>query len=97
MKNFLFIMVAALLLVSCGGKKVEEGYADAGLARRALQISIYETTMDAVYRGFVEEENDSATVEALREEAEEIDSLIVSCLIIEDCAQDTIINMYDIK
>lgn len=96
MKNFLFIMAAALLLVSCSEKR-PEGYADAGIARRALQISIYETTMDAEYKGFIEEEDDSATVETLRKEAEEIDSLIVSCLIIEDCAQDTIINMYDIK
>ena len=95
MKKFLFIIIATLL-IGCNEKKID-GYADASIARKALQVNIYNKTVDAGYRGFVEEKNDSATVEALREEADRIDSLVVSCLIIEDCMQDTVISVYNIK
>lgn len=96
MKNFLFIVVMALLLMGCDEKK-PEGYADIGPARRGMQLSIYDATITADIIGFIDEENDSITVDSLRKEAEEIDSMLVSCLIIEDCAKDTIISMYDIK
>lgn len=98
MKNLLFIFVIALLLglMSCK-KEVETDYADAGVARQAWQLFIYERTLDARIIGFVDEKEDSALVERLSREAEEIDTLVVSCLIIEDTRINEPECIYDIK
>lgn len=96
MKKILFIAALLVLMISCVEKK-EVKYAEETPVRQVWQISIYERTLDAEMKGFIEEGEDSVTVEALRKEAEDIDSMVVSCLLILDAKQDTVINMYDIK
>jgi hypothetical protein len=98
MKKFLFIFIAAaaLLLTGCKEKNVQEAE-ELGPARLAWQLSIYHKTVACDYLGFVEEENDSATVEALIEEAASVDSLETACLVVWDCAGDTVIDIFDLK
>lgn len=98
MKKILFILFILTLLTACG-HKVDPEYADIEPMLVIWQTTISSHKLEAKNIGLIEYDSTKirALVEELRIQAQANDTIKVSCLMLSDAAQDTVVQMYGIK
>ena len=99
----LAVMSLVLTTLSCnnGGRHVapDAKWADEGLILSAWQTNISSNRLWADKIGMIEDDSIKikSLVKELRAQAKLNDTLIVSCLMLVDTSQDTVIYLYGIK
>lgn len=100
MKKILFIVILLIITAACSNnsKGVRE-YAEEEPMLIAWQTNISNHRLWADNLGLMEDDSVRIRilVEKLRIQAKANDTLVVSCLMLSDAAQDTVVQMYGIK
>jgi hypothetical protein len=102
-KILLFIVTLLVVLTACNkGKRhvaPDAEWADEGPMLMCWQTNISDHRLWAENLGFIEDDSVEirTLVEKLRIQAKANDTLVVSCLMLEDAAQDTVVQLYGIK
>lgn len=99
MKKILFIAILLIITAACGNDHKIEGYADEEPILVAWQTNISNHRLWADNLGYIEDDSVEirTLVEKLRIQAKANDTLVVSCLMISDAAEDTVVQLYGIK
>lgn len=99
MKKILFIAILLIVTTACSNNHKIEGYADEEPMLFVWQTNISSHRLWADNLGLIEDDSVEiqALVEKLRIQAKANDTLVVSCLMLSDAAQDTVVQMYGIK
>ena len=105
MKKILLFIVTLVLLTATacnsGGRHVtpDAEWADEGLILSVWQTNISSNRLWADKIGMIEDDSIKIKnlVKELRAQAKESDTLVVSCLMLVDTSQDTIMYLYGIK
>lgn len=98
MKKILFLILL-IVTTACSNNHKIEGYAEEEPMLIAWQTNISKSHLWAENLGFIEDDSVKIQelVKELRIQARTNDTLIVSCLMFSDAAQDTIVYLYGIK
>ena len=98
MKKILFLILLIVTAACSNDRKVKE-YAEEEPMLVAWQTNISKNRLWADNLGFMEDDSVEIRilVEKLRIQAKANDTLVVSCLMLEDAAQDTVVQLYGIK
>ena len=102
-KILLFILPLLVVLTACnsGGRHVpvDAEWADEGLMLSIWQTNISQHRLWADKLGVVEDDSIKIKnlVKELRAQAKANDTLVVSCLMLVDASQDTVMHIYGIK
>lgn len=99
MKKILFILILLIITTACNNSHEAKEYADEEPILVAWQTNISNHRLWADNLGYIEDDSVEiqTLVEKLRIQAKANDTLVVSCLMISDAAEDTVVQMYGIK